>query len=416
MLTKRLPRLRTSMLRYSVSILAACLTAALAYAGEGYFGYDEFGRILRSIDEQSRATEYSYDPAGNITGIRTGLPAPAPTISTVTPNNLRRSESRVMKVTGANLLGVSITSTDSGLHIDKDARYSTDTSVTFTLTATAVAIIGQTALTFTTKAGSTQALVTVNPAMPSVITAPAPLAVPPDSVTRQFALRLSHADTIPHSLMLSVADPTLAMASSTVSIPAGATEASVQITGLKAGETLVTMASNTLGTSVTYAYVANDYAEMNKSRAKPLGIVVQEPATTVATSITPFAAPLLGVLKQEPVAAPASVTISPMVAASVGVALGGVVTGMTPNTAAVGQTFALTVNGVDLHNVTAVQFSANTGITVYPPVIASDGRSLSVNVSIAADAPQMLRQVQVIAGSALLPTSPESLTQFRVTP
>lgn len=431
------------MLRYSVSILAACLTAALAHAGEGYFGYDEFGRINRSIDEQNRVTDYTYDAAGNITGIRTNIPALAPTVTNLAPDALRRGESKVIQVTGTNLLGVGISSPDPGLVVSNvGTMQSTDTQVSFTLTATSDALLGTQQISFSSSAGSASTAVTVNPGLPSVYTMPGPLAVPPDSVQRSFTLRLSNVDNIPHAFTISVADPTVAsVATTTAAIPSGTLEEQVLITGLKAGQTAITFDSATLGSTTFIAYVTTEYQEMNKARSALVGVVVQEspsppatvtyspisaahvgvvvaePATPPApTSVTPIVAPLVGVSVEETPAEPASMSVASLSGPLVGVALGGVVTSMTPKSASVGQTVTLTIGGHALGGATMVQFLPDTGITPGVPVVALDGASLTVEVVIAVDAPLTVRRVKVLAGSEEISTSDESTTQFQIAP
>lgn len=424
------------------AVLAACLTTALAYAGEGYFGYDESGRVIRSIDEQNRVTDYRYDEAGNIIGIRTNIPEFAPTVTSLAPDALRRGESKVIQAAGTNLLGVTISSSDSGLVVSNvGTMQSTDTQVSFTLTATAGAILGAQQLTFSTSAGSTTAGVTVNPALPTVYTMPGPLAVPPDSVQRPFTLRLSNADNIPHSLTISVADPTVAtVAATTVTIPAGALEAQIPITGLKAGQTAITFDSATLGTTTFIAYVTTEYQEMNKARSALVDVVVQESPLPASVTYSPLSAAHVGIVVAEPAAPPAPVTIAPIVAPLVGVsvqeapadapstsvtsltgplvgvALGGVVTSMAPKSASVGQTVTLTIGGHALGEATAVDLVPDTGATPGVPTVAPDGTSLTVDIVIAADAPQTIRRVKILAGTGELPVSDESITQFQIAP
>ncbi len=395
MLPKTLLTRRGSVRRAAVSVLLACLTAASSsFGGESYFGYDESGRIIRSIDEQNRVTDYSYDPAGNIIGIRTATPTLAPTITSLTPDALRRGESKVIQVTGTQLLGVNISSADPGLMISNvGTMQSTDTQVSFTLTATVNAVLGTQQLTFTNSAGSTNAPITVNPTLPTTYTLPGPLAVPPDSLERQFTLRLSNVDTVAHSLTITAADPTVATVGGTATIPAGASETQIPITGLKVGQTAITFESTTLGTNTFIAYVTSEYQEMNKAHARSVGVVVLE----------------------EP-SAPAPVSVTPLAASSVGIAVGSVVIGLNPISASVGQVISLTVYGSELHNVTEVRFSPATGLSVGAPVIAPDGSSLVVQVSVAADAPKTMRTVEAFAGATPLPTSDGWSSMLWITP
>lgn len=442
MLPKTIQTVRRSRLRYAVASVAVCFTAALvAHAGEGYFGYDEFGRVIRSIDEQNRVTDYSYDPAGNIIGIRTNVPALAPTITSLTPNALRRGESKVIQVAGDKLLGVSISSSDSGLIISNvGTMQSTDAQVSFTLTATANAVLGTQQLTFTNSAGSTTAAVTVNPVLPTTYTMPGPLAVPPDSVQRQFTLRLSHVDNVAHSFTITSADSTVATIAATATIPAGAIETQIPIAGLKVGQSSITLQSATLGSSTFMAYVTSEYQEMNKTRSNSVGVVVQEaPQPPVIVTLSPIGAPHVGVVVQEAVQPPTPINVSPiaspvvgvsvqesagsgpasvmnLMTPFVGVAYGSVVTGINPKNVSVGQTVTLAISGNALATATTVRFVPETGITPGVLTVAPDGNSLTVEVDIAPDAPKTVRRVEVLAGSLVLPVSDESITQLQIAP
>jgi hypothetical protein len=67
-----------------------------------------------------------------------------------------------------------------------------------------------------------------------------------------------------------------------------------------------------------------------------------------------------------------------------------------------------------LQGVTEVAFFPNTGISVGAPMIAPDGRTLTVPVTLASDAPQTLRTVQAMAGGAALPVIDPWATTFRL--
>src|SRR2546428_333329 len=128
----------------------------------------------------------------------------------------------------------------------------------------------------------------------------------------------------------------------------------------------------------------------------------------------PVASAILGVVK-EVTTTPSSQSQS-LFSSAVGVSLGSVATSLTPAAKAIGESFTLTVQGFELQGVTAVQFSPNTGVTVGAPTIAADGRSLTVPVTLAADAPQTLRTVRVLAGTASIAFSDPAAAIFRVTP
>jgi hypothetical protein len=361
--------------------------------------------------------------------------------------------------------------------------------MTFTLTVENDAVMGAQQLTFSNNGGTTTASVTVNPLLPTAHIAPGPIAVPPDSVARQFRIRLSNADNVAHDFSLSVTDATVATVPATATILAGATEAVVTFTGLKLGQTALTLASNDIGAQTQQLYVTNEYQEIYKTYTRPLGVVLQEPPVppqttdlgpivspvlgvtipelpeqtppvsvapivspvlgvvipeppeqtppvsvapivspvlgvtipeppeqTTPISVTPIVSPVLGLVVQEPPPDPTSTAVSPLVSPMVGLTLGSSVTGINPNTASVGTNFVLTIYGVELQGATGIQFVPDTDVTTDTPVIAIDGNSLTVNVSLASTAPQTQREVRVLAGTEQLPASNGWSMLLQVTP
>ncbi len=153
------------------------------------------------------------------------------------------------------------------------------------------------------------------------------------------------------------------------------------------------------GASSTTASPANTFTIVNQSQ--------------INGSVTPINAPLVGVVLEQ-VSQPQSQTYG-LNAAALGISVGSVVTGINPTAGSIGDSITLTVAGFDLQNVTSIAFLPNTGITVGSPTVAADGRSLTVPITLATDAPQTLRTVKVLAGTTVLPAAPISVTQFRVT-
>lgn len=133
----------------------------------------------------------------------------------------------------------------------------------------------------------------------------------------------------------------------------------------------------------------------------------------IKETFTPINAPVVGVIK-EVTPTPTSTTYG-LMSSHIGVAVGSVITGISPAAESIGETFMMTINGHELQNVTSVEFHPDTGITAGAPTIAADGKSLALEVTLGADAPQTLRAVRVKAGTSVLPPAPAQATQFRVT-
>lgn len=106
-----------------ISRLACCALALLfslfsaqGHAAQERYDYDALGRLIRVIDEQGRVTEYVYDAAGNFLQVISGAGgAQMPTIASISPNSIRRGETKAIQITGTGLTGVQVSVSDPGL-------------------------------------------------------------------------------------------------------------------------------------------------------------------------------------------------------------------------------------------------------------------------------------------------------------
>ena len=135
--------------------------------------------------------------------------------------------------------------------------------------------------------------------------------------------------------------------------------------------------------------------------------------TAVNGVITPISAPQLGVVLQEEPPLPTSQNYG-LNAPQLGIAVGAVVTSLTPNVGIVGETVDLTLQGQELSGVTSLTFAPNDGLTVQSVTPAVDGKSVAARVSIAANAPKTIRTVKALAGSASIPFSDVRYSQLLV--
>ncbi len=133
----------------------------------------------------------------------------------------------------------------------------------------------------------------------------------------------------------------------------------------------------------------------------------------VQDAITPIASPLVGLVKEVIVPPPASQTLD-LSSVVLGIAKGATISGVTPSVGAIGDTVPMTITGNELQNVTAVQFDPNTGLTVGTPVVAADGKSLTVSVVVDVAAPLGVRSLKVLAGTTALPFSKADSGAFKV--
>jgi len=130
----------------------------------------------------------------------------------------------------------------------------------------------------------------------------------------------------------------------------------------------------------------------------------------IQTVFTPISSPAVGVVLQDVPPPPSFNTFSSLV----GVTVGSVVTSLAPAVGVIGQTTSITIGGNELQGVTSVQLSPPDGVTMGAPSIGPDGKTVTVSTAIALSAPQTLRAVRVLAGTANVPFSSPTTSQFRV--
>jgi YD repeat-containing protein len=353
------------------------LGALPAQAAQELYDYDALGRLIRVIDEQGRVTQYVYDAAGNILQVITGGTAQPPTVNSIAPASIRRGATARVTLSGNALLGATVSVSDPGL--DVSGVQASATQVSFTLAVAIGATLGPQAIRLTNAAGTASASVTVNPVLPQVFVDPTPLAIPPDNTPRAITIRFSNADNIDHVLNLSMSNAKATISPSSVTIPAGQTQASATVAGISAGQATLTIASPTLGTTTLFpVFITGEFAGISTSFALPLGVTVQ--------SNTPA--------NQK--------TITPVASKNVGVVVGAFVRGVAPQTFTVGTgPNALTISGAGLQTAQSVSVIPSAGITVGAPTVSPDGTAVSVPLTIAANATISPRRV-VVAG----PTGP----------
>jgi len=139
---------------------------------------------------------------------------------------------------------------------------------------------------------------------------------------------------------------------------------------------------------------------------------VVNPDQIQSAPITPVSSPLLGVVLQD--GTPPRAANQNAFSLPVGVSLGSVIMGLTPAVGIIGETTTLTLTGDQLQGVTSVQLSPPDGVTLGTPAVSADGKSVTVSATIAANAPQTIRAVRVLAGTASVPFSNAISAQFRV--
>ncbi|NCN89410.1 MAG: hypothetical protein GW936_08245 [Gallionella sp.] len=297
-----------SELQQSQTVDAVITGDRLAGADAIRFGTSEINAVLTGAGSDTevpvRITVGALQPLGNMpfdlktaagwvsyAGLNVIPLKPTITVNSVTPDSIRRSEIKSFVIGGASLLGAQVSvSVNSGLSVSN--LRSTDTSVSFDLSATASAALGSQAITVKNSAvanGSAAMLVNVFDLLPRLNTATIPAAVIPDGVARPFQLSLSNPDTVDHTLNFSTLDPTIVSVSpASVTIPAGSISATVNIAGLKPGYTMLNVTSPTLtaASKQVYATTLLNGGVVGPVLSAPTGVSVPYTAASVLPSGT----------------------------------------------------------------------------------------------------------------------------------
>lgn len=204
-----------------------------------------------------------------------------------------------------------------------------------------------------------------------------------------------------------------------------ATSVQVQGGGVTVGSSLIV---NAEGTVLQVGLQVSPVAEPG-----PRTVVVFAPggnsgiAGTAANTVTvapegagfqPYpdiSASLVGVVKA-PSTPPSTETQYAESAPVVGLAVGPLAVNALPVSIARTETITLRVQGQYLGSVTAVTLAPNTGLTVGPPVVSADGRTVSVQVSATVDAPLGSRRIELMSGAVPLRVAGSGTLMLAVTP
>ena len=228
---------------------------------------------------------------------------------------------------------------------------------------------------------------TVEAAIPPTVSfAPTPIALPPDGKARQISLRLSRADYRDHVINLSMADPSKATVSpASVTIPAGQTDAVVNVVPLISGTTSLAAESPSLSRVVVPVFVTTEFRGASTAYASPVGVLVEKPNVAATREMT---------LHQSPV----------------GVAVGGVLTAATPSALVRGAAATLRISGASIPASASVSILPETGISLGIAQVDVEGKRIDVSVTTASDAPLGKRRLVVknAAGAELIFANPEN--------
>jgi len=213
------------------------------------------------------------------------------------------------------------------------------------------------------------------PVPPTIAIEPAPIALPPDSKARDITIRLSKADYRDNTLNFAISDTSKATVSpASLVVPAGQTTAKITIVPKVTGTVSLSVTSPTLASVSVPLFITADFRGANTSFAAPVGVVVQTTPGTETRQVT-------------------------VANSTVGVAIGGVLTGVSPAAWAIGSNPTVTISGAATPANAQVSVVPSTGISVGAVTVSGDGTQLQVPLTTAPDAPVGMRRLVVRDGA-----------------
>ena len=254
-----------------------------------------------------------------------------PSISNVTPNEIEQGTTVDVLVNGVRLAGVESLAVG---HPDGTATIlsgGTAAYIPVRFTATENATLGSFSMDLQTAAGKLRlenGLSVIAPRPTTVLSVypvPNPLATLPDNLQREFFLRLSAPQTVDRSFSISVQNTAIATVSPTViNFAPGQTLASLTIAGHAAGQTTLDITSSSLSSPLEFPiYVTTDYAKMNFTHGKVIGIVKGDPTTpTTSQPGNPVVSLTVGLVKGDATLPPTANPGNPVTSTVVGVVKG----------------------------------------------------------------------------------------------
>jgi len=134
-------------------LLLCVLVPSRTIADQAHYIYDDLGRLSQVIDGQGNVATYTYDAVGNLLSItRNTGGVGAPTITAFTPNTGNAGETVNVSLTGTNLTGASLATTNPGILVRNVVTTPTAITATFQISFSAAA--GAATVTVTTTTGS----------------------------------------------------------------------------------------------------------------------------------------------------------------------------------------------------------------------------------------------------------------------
>ena len=370
--------------------------------------------IVAQAGETRRYIDYIYDEAGRVVGVESEVVANPPVVSGLAPPFISVGGKITAVATGTDLRDAEVTASDPNLVVGSVTT--TNTRVTFELTALENATPGTSTIVFTTFLGSdSETMDVLSESGLDVSTVPSPIVIAADGVPNAVDIVLSSSFADDHTFELLIADSGIALLSaSTVVLPAGATNATIEVSGQAVGTTNLQIWSPSLSFihSVPVYVVSRKFTGDGKSLALPVGVFVASgnellPSPPVGVFLgtetaVPIVSPPVGVFFGEfagspIVSPPVGVVLADSLLTNLpaGVILGPLVQVIDPMVFGIDVTTELAVRGYNLQEVDTISFMPSDGLTVGSLTPDPGGAFVTAPLTVASDAPALVREVTV---------------------
>ena len=319
--------------------------------------------IQQALAADSRQViQRSYDSSGNLIEVITQQIDSPPQIDNLTPTQFRQTQTTRLVAQGQGLLNAELSiSPSQGISIQ--VLDSQDDELTFIITSTEQAALGEYQLRFTTLLGDSDVELTLLPALPSLALSPAPIVLAPNN-QQTIQLALSSPDVFDQTIQLRVNNPDIARVEpAQVVIPAGQQQAAVTLSSLQLGQTSLTAQTDTLTLRqniqvIVAPEVGFDQGTQLNGYGQQLGVSRLTPQNNDLRDLGPIIS-LLGVNKTAPevVRERNNSLFSPIIQ----IAKGPIITQLAPevllHTPGIEQSMTITLSGQGLDNLTQVELA-----------------------------------------------------------
>ncbi|GAB2190511.1 hypothetical protein MAH1_21190 [Sessilibacter sp. MAH1] len=343
--------------------------------------------------------EYRYDGSGNIIEVFTQGQSGAPVIDTLSPFFVNLGDSVFVSATGENLLSVSVETETLGVSISNvDSDFD---RLSFLISANTLAEIGQITLTISNKLGAITSEFTVAGRAPEVRVSPSPIVLLPNSTPKNFQFSFSEQRPASEIFSVDIDDSNVAFSSvQDFSLASDSQLIDIPIAGQSTGNTSLFIESTENLFSFSFPiFVSQSFADYlsqfevdspefrdlttDNILSRPVGVnlsIMNEVlGPQVGVNLGPTNSVLglqVGVLGSD---------FNNFFGPSLEIILGSLLNDTADITLPRGQQSTFVITGVGLQDIADITFSPATGITLDGFSVGSQGRELTITVTIAAN-------------------------------